>query len=77
MYGNIYLQDLVSKLLKVDVRERLTVEKALQHPWVRGVAASGDHMEEAQTNIKLFNARRKMKVRRSDILTLYILDSCN
>lgn len=54
-------KDLVAKLLKVDVRDRLTVETALQHPWVRGVAASGEHMEEAQTNIKLFNARRKMK----------------
>lgn len=54
-------RDLVSRLLKVDVRERLTVENALMHPWVRGVAASGEHMEEAQTNIKLFNARRKMK----------------
>ena len=52
----------MTKLLKVDVRDRLTVETALQHPWVRGVAASGEHMEEAQTNIKLFNARRKMKV---------------
>lgn len=54
-------KDLVEKLLKVDVKQRLTVEKALNHPWVRGVAASGEHMEEAQTNIKLFNARRKMK----------------
>ena len=45
------------------------MEKALQHPWVRGVAASGEHMEEAQTNIKLFNARRKMKVRLIVILT--------
>lgn len=54
-------KDLITKLLKVDVRERLTAEEALRHPWVRGIAAAGDHMEEAQLNIKRFNARRKMK----------------
>lgn len=54
-------KDLINKLLKVDTKERLTAEMALKHPWVRGIAASGEHMEEAQSNIKKFNARRKMK----------------
>ena len=55
-------KDLVRKLLKVNVKERLTVDEALRHPWVRGIAAASEHMEEVQSNIKKFNARRKMKV---------------
>ncbi|KAH3840272.1 calcium/calmodulin-dependent protein kinase type IV-like isoform X2 [Dreissena polymorpha] len=54
-------KDLISKLLKVNVKERLTADEALRHPWVRGIAASGEHMDYAQNNIKKFNARRKMK----------------
>lgn len=54
-------KDLVRKLLKVNVKERLTVDEALRHPWVRGIAAASEHMEEVQSNIKKFNARRKMK----------------
>ena len=56
------LKDLISRLLKVNDKERLTAEEALRHPWVRGIAASGEHMEGAQINIKKFNAKRKMKV---------------
>lgn len=56
------LQDLISRLLKVNERERLTAKEALRHPWVRGIAASGEHMEHAQITIKKFNAKKKMKV---------------
>ena len=64
LYSRVYfIQDLISKLLKVDGKDRLTANEALRHPWVRGIAASGEHMEEAQINIKKFNAKRKMKVK--------------
>lgn len=64
-----FYKDLITKLLKVDVRDRLTAEEALHHPWVRGIAASSDHMEEAQINIKKFNAKRKMKVTKIDCMS--------
>ncbi|XP_060594839.1 calcium/calmodulin-dependent protein kinase type IV-like [Ruditapes philippinarum] len=54
-------KDLIRKLLTVNSKKRLTAEEALKHPWVKGMAASGEHMEKTQNNIKSFNARRKMK----------------
>jgi calcium/calmodulin-dependent protein kinase-4 len=50
----------------VNSKKRLTAEEALKHPWVKGMAASGEHMEKTQNNIKSFNARRKMKVKRQE-----------
>jgi len=55
-------QDLISKLLVLDAGKRLTAVEALDHPWVRGNAARGGHMEDAQSKLKQFNARRKLKV---------------
>lgn len=30
-----YAKDLVSRMLEVDPEKRITVEEALQHPWVK------------------------------------------
>ena len=51
------------KLLHVDPKKRLTAKQALSHHWVTGLAAKAAHMEETQTKLKLFNARRRLKVR--------------
>lgn len=54
-------KDLVCKLLVLDPKKRLTANEALKHPWVRGVATKGEHMETTVHKIKEFNARRKLK----------------
>ncbi|KAJ8304549.1 hypothetical protein KUTeg_018132 [Tegillarca granosa] len=54
-------KDLIKKLLVLDPKHRLTVDQALEHPWVKGCAAKSDHMAEAHNKIKDFNAKRKMK----------------
>ncbi|XP_052247535.1 peroxisomal carnitine O-octanoyltransferase-like isoform X2 [Dreissena polymorpha] len=79
--NTINSKDLISRLLKVNDKERLTAEEALRHPWVRGIAASGEHMEGAQINIKKFNAKRKMKIhsgmdqKNMDVDALFTSDS--
>lgn len=30
-----YAKDLVSRMLEVDPEKRITVEEALQHPWIK------------------------------------------
>ncbi|KAL4227967.1 Calcium/calmodulin-dependent protein kinase type IV [Mactra antiquata] len=54
-------KDLIKKLLIINPENRITVDVALNHDWVKGRGASGEHMEDAQSNIKKFNARRKLK----------------
>jgi len=54
-------KDLIRKLLVLDDRKRLSAAQALQHPWVKGNAAKSNHMEETQTKLKQFNAKRKLK----------------
>jgi len=40
-------KELVSLLLKVDPKERITAEDALKHPWITGLTASGEnHLEK-------------------------------
>ncbi|KAL2090157.1 hypothetical protein ACEWY4_014845 [Coilia grayii] len=54
-------KDLVSKLIVQDPHKRLTVDQALQHPWVLGKAARFSHMDTTQRKLQEFNARRKLK----------------
>ncbi|CAG2237917.1 CAMK4 [Mytilus edulis] len=54
-------KDLISKMLQLDPKKRITADQALQHPWVKGSAAKNEHMAEAQNKIKEFNAARKMR----------------
>lgn len=63
----------VSKLIVLDPHKRLSVQEALQHPWVLGKAARFSHMDTTQRKLQEFNARRKLKVRKNLVLVL-ILD---
>ncbi|XP_039942947.1 calcium/calmodulin-dependent protein kinase type IV-like [Hirundo rustica] len=54
-------KDLVRKLIVLDPRKRLTVQQALEHPWVTGKAAKFAHMDSTQRKLQEFNARRKLK----------------
>uniref|UniRef100_A0ACB8F2A9 Uncharacterized protein n=1 Tax=Sphaerodactylus townsendi TaxID=933632 RepID=A0ACB8F2A9_9SAUR len=55
-------KDLVQKLIVLDPQKRLTVQQALQHPWVTGKAAKFAHMDSTQKKLQEFNARRKLKL---------------
>ncbi|KAM9369068.1 calcium/calmodulin-dependent protein kinase type IV-like [Phaethornis superciliosus] len=54
-------KDLVRKLIVLDPQKRLTVQQALEHPWVTGKAAKFAHMDSTQKKLQEFNARRKLK----------------
>ncbi|XP_048734609.1 calcium/calmodulin-dependent protein kinase type IV-like isoform X1 [Ostrea edulis] len=54
-------KDFVKKMLLLDPKKRLTENQALNHDWVKGLAAKSDHMPETHNKIKEFNATRKMK----------------
>ncbi|CAM9153271.1 unnamed protein product [Scytosiphon promiscuus] len=45
-------KDLLSKLLTVTPRARLTAEQALQHSWVTGKAAAADHFLESPRTLR-------------------------
>ncbi|XP_061171447.1 peripheral plasma membrane protein CASK-like isoform X3 [Saccostrea echinata] len=57
-----YAKDLVSQMLEVDPEKRITVEEALQHPWIkeRGKIPKV-HLQETVEELKKFNSRRKLK----------------
>ncbi|XP_052214863.1 peripheral plasma membrane protein CASK-like isoform X3 [Dreissena polymorpha] len=55
-------KDLVSKMLEVDQEQRITVEEALQHPWIKERSKiSKNHLTETVEELKKFNSRRKLK----------------
>ncbi|XP_060066374.1 calcium/calmodulin-dependent protein kinase type IV-like [Ylistrum balloti] len=61
-------KDFIKRLLQKDPRKRLSVDVALRHPWVTGIAAKGDHLIETQEKIREFNARRKLKAAAGGVL---------
>ncbi|XP_022088001.1 peripheral plasma membrane protein CASK-like isoform X1 [Acanthaster planci] len=56
-------KDLVRRMLRVDPRERITVEEALRHPWLRDRdrVTPKIHLQESVEELKRFNSRRKLK----------------
>ncbi len=56
-------KDLIRRMLRVDPRERITVEQALSHPWLidRDRVTPKVHLQESVEELKRFNARRKLK----------------
>ena len=51
------------RLLSVDPEKRISAEEALKHPWIaqRNERASMSQRPEALTELRNFNAKRKMK----------------
>lgn len=58
-----HARDLVRKMLLLDPTERITIEEALEHPWLREreVCAPKTHLNEAVEEMRKFNTRRKLK----------------
>ncbi|XP_052107063.1 peripheral plasma membrane protein CASK-like isoform X17 [Mytilus californianus] len=55
-------KDLLSKLLDVNPNDRITIEEALQHPWIKDRSRIPKvHLQETVEELKKFNARRKLK----------------
>lgn len=55
-------KDLISKLLRKDVAERLTAEEALEHPWLKGDTAERTPLDQSVlTALKNFSASVKFK----------------
>ncbi|XP_078311146.1 peripheral plasma membrane protein CASK-like isoform X9 [Crassostrea virginica] len=57
-----YAKDLVNQMLEIDPEKRITVEEALQHPWIkeRGKIPKV-HLQDTVEELKKFNSRRKLK----------------
>ncbi|XP_055869214.1 peripheral plasma membrane protein CASK-like isoform X5 [Biomphalaria glabrata] len=63
-WDNISLQgkDLVHRLLEKDPEKRITVEQALEHPWIKNKKdVPRVHLHETVEELKKFNSRRKLK----------------
>ncbi|XP_052830557.1 peripheral plasma membrane protein CASK isoform X3 [Octopus bimaculoides] len=57
-------KDLVKKMLEVDPEKRITIEEALNHPWIKMSSIKEKtkiHLQETVDEMKKFNARRKLK----------------
>jgi len=53
-------KDLVTKLLELDPKKRLTAVQVAEHPWIKG-GGSATPLGEAQKSMKRYNASRKLK----------------
>jgi len=49
-------KDLVKHLLVVDPKQRYTTQQILDHPWVKGLTASDQHLNETITALKKTNS---------------------
>ena len=56
-------KDLIRQMLTVDPEERITVDEALEHPWIRDRErfVPKIHLHETVEELRKFNARRKLK----------------
>jgi serine/threonine protein kinase len=55
--------DLISKLLTVDPKARLTIDQALQHPWMQSKDAElvAHNLDANKDQLKKYLARRRFK----------------
>lgn len=54
-------KDLIQKLLRVVPSQRLDADGIMNHPWVKGEGTPREEMPQVITNIRRFNARRRLK----------------
>lgn len=54
-------KDLVKRCLVVDPAKRATMEDVVKHPWVSGGKAKTINIGQNRNNLKVFNAKRKLK----------------
>lgn len=52
---------LVSRLLQVDPKARLTLDKTISHPWIAGTDAIPSVISGIDTSMRRFNSRSKIK----------------
>lgn len=60
-------KNLINQMLTVNPYKRITAADALKHPWIyqRERVASSVHRQETVDCLKKFNARRKLKVNKT------------
>lgn len=51
-------KDLISKLLVVDPKKRLTAEQVLEHPWVSGKTAADTSLDSVATRLSEYRSAR-------------------
>jgi hypothetical protein len=68
-------KDIISRMLVVDPRDRLSPRDALAHPWIRGTTASGGEIPGIVDSLKSFRARRKFRVSGSTFLFVVLFPS--
>lgn len=64
-------KDLVSKMLTVNVRDRITAAEALQHPWLQRMDRPDLMARDLTQNLdhlKVFNAKRKLRCAVSSVM---------
>ncbi|KAG5179821.1 kinase-like domain-containing protein, partial [Tribonema minus] len=66
-------QDLITRLLTVDISKRLTAAEAIVHPWLlsKDSDLAARSLEKNFEQLKLFNARRKLCAAIHSIITTF------
>jgi serine/threonine protein kinase len=54
-------KDLISKILVVNPKKRLTIEDIRRHPWMATPQSTVDNSEMIRRNLKSYNSKRKFK----------------
>uniref|UniRef100_A0A8C5FAV2 calcium/calmodulin-dependent protein kinase n=1 Tax=Gadus morhua TaxID=8049 RepID=A0A8C5FAV2_GADMO len=69
------VKNLINQMLTINPSKRITAQEALKHPWIcqRSTVASMMHRQETVECLKKFNARRKLKVTRTQTLLCSVL----
>lgn len=70
-WGKISMEakDLIRGLLKVDPRERFSVDQVLMHPWIKSATVPTSVLSGALSELRAFNASRRGNVIKQGFLT--------